>query len=72
MLVHAISEDFHKLLENSGLTSITLLCEARRVMVVAEDITFVLVVRVGSTEDGRANAAREVLDVIFPVERSNV
>ena len=36
------------------------------------DVAFVLVVAVRCAEDGRAYAAREVLNVVFSIKRSDV
>ena len=72
MLIHAISEDLHKLLQNRRLTPVALLRKLGRIMIVAVDIPFVLVIRVLSAEDGGTDAAGEVLDVVFAVEGGDV
>jgi len=44
VLIDTIAEDFNKLLQNGGLTSIALLRKLRRVVVMAVHVAFVLVV----------------------------
>lgn len=44
MLVDSISEDLYELLENRSLATIALLGKLRRVVIVAVDASFVLVV----------------------------
>ena len=72
VLIDTIAEDFDELLQNGGLASIALLRELRRVVVMAVHVAFVLVVRILRTEDGRAHAAREMLDVILSVQGGDV
>ena len=72
VLIHSIPEYFDKLLQYRRLASIAFLRELRRVMVVAEDIPFMFIVRVLRAEDGRTDAAGEVFDVIFAVEGGDV
>ena len=72
MLVLSIAEDFNKLLQDGILATMTALCKAGRVMVVAVDIPIVLVVAVLSAEYGRTHRAGEVLNVVFAVEGGDV
>lgn len=44
MLVDTVAEDFHELLQDGGLTSIALLRELGRVVVMAVHVALVLVV----------------------------
>lgn len=72
MLVDSIAEDLDELLQDGSLTSVAFLREFGRIMVVAVDVTFVLVVRILSAKDGRTDTAGEVLNVIFAVQSGNV
>ena len=72
MLINAIAKNLHKLLENRRLASIALLRERGAVVVMAVHITLVLVVGVLRPEDRRADAAGEVLDVVFAVQGRDV
>lgn len=72
MLILAIAENFNKLFENRGVAAITPLSELRGIVVVTIYIALMLIVRVLSTEHSRTNGAREVLDVIFAVQSSNI
>lgn len=72
MLVDTIAEDLDELLQDGGLTSVALLREFGRIVVVAVDVAFVLVVRILSAKDGRADTAGEVLNVILAVQSGDV
>lgn len=72
MLIRAIAEDLHKLLQNGRLAAVALLREAGGVVVVAVDAALVFVVAVLRAEDGGADAAREVLDVVLAVQGGDV
>ena len=72
MLIDAVAEDLHELLENRGLASVALLRKLGAVVVVAVDVAVVLVVGVLGAEDGGADAAGEVLDVVLAVEGGDV
>ena len=72
MLIDAIAEDLHKLLQDGRLAAIALLGELGAVVVVAVDVALVLVVGVLRAEDGGADGAGEVLDVVFAVEGGDV
>lgn len=68
MLVHAVSEDFHKLLQDGRLTSIAFLGELGGVVVVAIDTPLMLIIRVLGTKDRRADGAREMLNVVLAIQ----
>lgn len=72
VLVLAIAEDFDELLEDGRLAAVAALCELGRVVVVAVDAALVLIVAVRGAEDGGADGAGEVLDVVFAVEGGDV
>jgi len=72
MLVDTVAEDFHELLQDGGLTSIALLRELGRVVVMAVHVALVLVVRILRAENGWANAACEMLDVILAIQGGDV
>lgn len=65
MLVLAIAEDFHELLENRGPTAVASLGELGGVMIVAKDLAFVFIVAVLSAEYRWADGTGEMLDVVF-------
>ena len=68
VLVHAIPEDLYELFQYGGLAAIALLRKLGRVVVVAVDVAFVLVVAILRAKDGRADAAGKVLNVVFTVQ----
>ena len=72
MLIYSIPEDLDELFQNGGLAPIALLRKLCRIVEVAIDIAFVFVVGVLCAEDGGTDAAGEVLDVVFAVERGDV
>lgn len=72
VLVLPISEYLHKLLQNSRLTPITPLSELCRVMVVTVDLAIVLVVTILGAKYRRAHRAREVVDMVFLVQRRDI
>jgi len=72
MLVLAISEDLDKLLKNGGLAAVASLGKGCGIMVVTVDIAFVLVIAVLCAKDGRTYRAREMLDVVLALKRSNI
>jgi hypothetical protein len=72
VLVYAIPEDFHELFQDGRLTSIALLRKFRRVVVVAVHAAFMFVVRILGAENGRANRAGKVLNVVLSVQRCDV
>ena len=72
MLVDAIAEYLDELFKYRCLASVALLREFGGVVVVAVDVSIVLVVAILRAEDSRADTACEVLDVVFAIERSYV
>lgn len=72
VLVLTVAEYFDELLQNGVLTAITALRESCRVVIVAVDIALVLVVAVLGAEYCRAHGAGEMLDMILPIQRSDV
>lgn len=72
MLDAAIPKDLDELLEDGSMAASALLSEACGVVVVTIYGAFVLVVGVGGAEDGRANGAGEVLNVVLAVEGGDV
>lgn len=72
MLDTTVAEDLDELLEDGGPTAVAFLGEPCAVVVVAVDGAFVFVVGVGGAEDGRADGAGEVFDVVFAVESGDV
>ncbi len=72
MLVLAVSEYLHKLLENCCMATITSLRKLGRVMIVTIDLSVVLVVAVLCTKHSWAHRTSEMIDVVFAVERGNV
>ena len=72
VLINAVPKDLHKLLQDRRLAAITLLRECGRVVEVAVDVAFMLIVRILCAKDGGADAAGEVLDVVFAVESGDV
>lgn len=72
MLVLSITEDLDKLLKNCRLTSITFLCKLGGVVVVAINLSIVLVIAILGAKDGSTKRACEVVNVIFPFQGRNV
>ena len=72
MLILPISKDFHKLLENSDLATVALLCELCRVVVVAVDVAVMLVIAVLSAEYRIAEGTSKVVDMVLAVQRCDV
>lgn len=72
MLILSISEDLDKLLKNCRLTSVALLSELGGVMIMAVDLSIVLIVAVLSTEHGRTERTGKMVDVILSLERCDV
>jgi len=72
VLVLAITEYLDKLLENGGTATIASLGKLGRIMVMTVHISVMLIVTILSAKDSRTKAAREVLDVIFSVKRSDI
>lgn len=72
MLLLPIPENLDELLQNGRLAAVALLRELCGVMVVAVDAAFVLIVRILRTKHCGTDRAREMLDMIFAVQRGNV
>lgn len=72
MLVLTISENFDKLLEDRRLTSIASLRKLGGIVVMAIDFAFVLIVAVRCSEDGWADRASEMFDVVFAIKSSDI
>lgn len=72
MLVLAIAVDLDELLEDGCLAAVAALGKLGRVVIVAVNATFMLVVAVRGAEHGGTYRAGEVLDVVFALEGGNV
>lgn len=72
MLILPIAENFHELLEDGGVTTITSLSELCGVVEMAIDLRFMLVITVLGSENSRTDGAGEMLNVIFTLQRSDV
>jgi len=72
MLVLPIPEDFDKLLEDGSPTAIAALGELCRVMIVAVDVAFVLVIAVLGAKDGRTYGAGKVFYMVFAIQGGDV
>jgi hypothetical protein len=72
VLILAVAEDLNKLFQDRSVTPMTSLCELCRVMVVAVNVSTVLVVAVGRAKHCRAEGAREVVYVILSVQSCDV
>ena len=53
MLILSISKDFDELLQDSSLASVAALCKLRRIMVMAVDLSIMLIVTVLCTKHSR-------------------
>ena len=67
VLILPVSEDLDKLLQYRRLTSIAPLSVSRRVVIVTENLSVVLVITILCPEDGWADRAREMLNMVFAV-----
>lgn len=72
VLILTIAINLNELLENGSLTSIAALSKLRRVVIVAVNLLFVLIIAVLSAKYGWTHRAREVVDMVFVVKRRNV
>ena len=72
MLILAIPEDLHKLLQNRGSASIAPLSKLRRIVVVTIYFPFMLVVAVLCTENRGADRAGKVFNMILSFQSRNV
>ena len=67
MLILAIPKDFYKLLEDSRLTPIAPLSKLGGIVVMAIDLTIMLIVAILCPKNGRANGACEVIDMVLVI-----
>lgn len=72
MLVLTVPKDLDKLFKNGNLASVAALRILRGVVIVAINIPVMLVVAVLSAKHRRAQAAGEVIDVVFTVKSGDV
>lgn len=72
MLILPIPEDFNKLLQDGNLTPITALRELGGVMVMTIHVTIMLIITVLSAENGVAEGACEVVDMVLAVQCGNI
>jgi hypothetical protein len=72
VLVLAVPKDLDKLLEDSSVAAITSLCKMRRVVVVAVDLSVMLVVTILRTKNCRTDRAGKVFNVILPIDSRDV
>lgn len=72
MLILPVSEDFDKLFENGILAALAALRKFGRIMVMAVHMVFVLIIAIFGTELCRADGAREMLDMVLPVQGGDV
>jgi hypothetical protein len=72
MLVLPVPENLNKLLQNCRLTAIAPLRELRRIMVMAVDLSIVLVITVLRSKYCRANRAHKMVDVVFIIQGRNI
>lgn len=72
VLVLAIAEDFDKLLQNGCLAAVAALGKFCRIVIMAVDVSFVLVIAVLGAKHGRAYGAGEMLDVILSIQCGDV
>jgi hypothetical protein len=72
VLVLPVSEYFHELFQNCGLTSIAALRKLCRIVVMAVDFAFMLVVAILGTKDSWADRAGEMFNVVLSFKSSDV
>ncbi len=72
MLIFTVSEYLNELFENRSLAAFTALSELGRVMVMAVHMAVMFVVAVLGAEDGGAEGAGEVVDMVFPIKSCDV
>jgi hypothetical protein len=72
MLVLPVPIDFYKLFQYSGLTSIAVLSESSRVVIVTVDSAIMLIVAVRCTENCWTNRAGEMLDMVFMIQGCDI
>ena len=72
MLIRAVPVDLYKLLQDCCLTSVASLRVLGRIMIMAIDFAFVLVVAILRAKNRWANGAGEVFNVVFPIQCCDV
>lgn len=72
VLILAVSKYFDKLLEDGSLAATATLGVLCRIVVMAVNMSIVLVVAILSAEDSRAKRAGKVVDVVFAIEGRDV
>jgi len=72
VLVLAVSEDFDELLEDRRLAAIAALGEPGGVVVVAVNLTIVLIVAVLGAKHGRAEGAGKVVNMVLPLQGGDI
>lgn len=72
MLILSVTEYLDKLLKNCRLTTVTFLCELGGVVVVAVNLTVVLVITVLGAKDRGTQRACKMVDMIFPFQGRDV
>lgn len=72
VLVLSVPEDLNELLQYGGLAAVASLSELCRIVIVAVYLSFVFVVAILSSKNGRAHGTGEVLDMVLALQRRNV
>ena len=72
MLVLSVSEDLDELLQDGGMATVALLRKLGGVVIVAVDISFMLVVAVLGPKDRRAKRTCKMVDVVFSIKGGNI
>ena len=72
MLVLAIAEDFHELLQDCRVAAVASLGELGRVVEVTVDLAFVFIVGILCTKDRGTDRTSKMLDVVLAVESGNI
>ena len=67
VLILSIAKNLDKLFENGVVTPMASLCKSSRVVVMAIDVSIMLIVTVLRAEYCRTYRACEVFNVIFPI-----
>lgn len=72
VLILTVPKDFNELLEDCCLTSVASLSKPSRVMVMTIHLPLVLVVAVLSSKNRGTYGAREVFNMVFPFQCSDI
>ena len=72
MLILAIPKDLYELLEDRGLTTVAPLSKLSRIVIMAIDFIFMLIVAVLRSKNRGTNRACEMFNVIFSIQGRNV